>query len=341
MDEKEPRRNHPQEPDILALIRKRGETPNEDFLHDIIYTALRMVDDDIDRGEIKLLTAALKELRYAFSLFAPYRQIRKVTMFGSARTQRTAPAYKQAVKFSRSIVKHGFMVITGAAGGIMEAGNLGAGKEKSFGVNIRLPWEQVANPIIAKDRKLITFRYFFTRKLIFVKETDAVVLLPGGFGTHDEGFELLTLVQTGKSVPIPIIFLDEPGGTYWKTWEKFIRNFMHKKEMINEEDLSLFRVTDNATEACNEIMRFYSNYHSLRYVGDKLVIRMRHSISPTRLQQLNTQFKDILTKGEIRESIALPEEHEETELRSHPRLLFHFNRHSFGRLRQLIDSINQ
>lgn len=339
--EHERERRHPLNPDILSLIEKKGPSPHTEFIHDIIYNALRLIEEETDRSEVKLLNTALKELRYAFKVFAPYRQIRKVTIFGSARTQPNTPAYKQAMKFARQIVKKGFMVITGAAGGIMEAGNRGAGKEKSFGVNIRLPWEQLANPIVAKDPKLITFRYFFTRKLIFVKETDAVVLFPGGYGTHDEGFELLTLVQTGKSVPIPIVFMDEPGGTYWKNWHQFINKQMVRRGMINREDLSLFKITDDVNEACQEILRFYKNYHSLRFVRDKLVIRMHHSLTPKKMQRLNRDFKDILLSGEVKETVALPEEHDEVELRSNPRLIFAFNRRSFGRLRELIDAINE
>lgn len=344
MDEKDvkrPKRPHPLEAEIWDLIKKAGPGKNQEFIYDIIQTSLRLMGDKTDRGEVKLLNSAFKELRYAFNVFAPYQQIRKVTIFGSARTPSADPAYKQAKKFAQMIVKKGFMVITGAAGGIMEAGNVGAGKDKSFGVNIRLPWEQHANPVVHEDPKLITFRYFFTRKLIFVKETDAVVLFPGGFGTQDEGFELLTLVQTGKTVPIPIVYLDQPGGKYWKDWEKFIRDHMLRRKMICPEDFSLFKVTDSAAEACEEIIRFYSTYHSMRFVGDMLVMRLHRSLSQEKMRRLNGDFKDILVSGEITETIALPEEHEEVELRSHPRLIFHFNRHSFGRLRQLIDAINE
>jgi len=330
----------PAEREILNLFEKEITVKNSEFIEEIILSAFRLLHDHADRGEIKLINSAVKELRYALKVFAPYRQIRKVTIFGSARAPENSPDYKQAVKFARTMVKKGFMVITGAASGIMEAGNLGAGKEKSFGVNIRLPFEQRANKIIEGDPKLINFRYFFTRKLIFVKETDAVVLFPGGFGTLDEGFELLTLVQTGKSNPIPIICLEEPGGTYWKGWEHFIHTHMLKKNMIGPDDLSLFKITDSLAEATKEILNFYKNYHSMRFVGQKLVIRMLHGISKKKLDEINRNFLDILASGEFVESPALPEEHEELELRSHPRLIFHFKKDNFGRLRQLINEIN-
>lgn len=325
----------------MEILQEMEGLRHTEFVEEIIHSAVGLLRDHADRGEIKLINSAVKELRYAFKVFDPYLQIRKVTVFGSARTKKSSPDYKQAVKFARTMVKKGFMVITGAAGGIMEAGNVGAGREKSFGVNIRLPFEQSANQVIDKDPKLITFRYFFTRKLIFVKETDAVVLFPGGFGTQDEGFELLTLVQTGKTNPIPIICLEAPGGTYWKGWEHFIKTQMLKKKMINKEDLSLFTVTDSVAEASKEILNFYRNYHSMRFVGHRLVIRMNHGISEKKLLQLNREFQDIVATGEIIESPALPEELDEVELRAQPRLIFHFKRDNFGRLRELIDQINR
>lgn len=329
------------EQEIKNLLEKTGLDHHPEFIHQIIASALALSRDQADRGDIKLINAAIKELRYAFKVFRPYEQIRKVTIFGSARTPKNSPTYKQAKDFARLMVKKGFMVITGAASGIMEAGNVGAGREKSFGVNIRLPFEQGANPIVEGDPKLITFRYFFTRKLIFVKENDAVVLFPGGFGTHDEGFEILTLIQTGKSNIVPVVMLEEKGGTYWKGWQQFVEKELLHKRMISPEDLSLYKITDSAAEAANEITQFYKNYHSMRYVGDQLVIRMNHPVPEKKLHDWNREFHDILVTGLFQEQRALPEEKDDVELLDKPRLVFHFNRSSFGRLRQLINEINK
>src|SRR5207247_4698614 len=219
---------------------------------------------------------SLRELRYAFKLFAPYAGTRKVTIFGSARTQPSKTEYKQAAEFARKITAAGFMVITGAGPGIMQAGHEGAGPEKSFGANIRLPWEQAANPISQHDKKLITFKYFFTRKLIFLRHADAIVLFPGGFGTMDEGFEALTLMQTGKSRLMPLVLIDPPGATYWKTWDKNIREHLLRNQLISPDDLNLYHTTDDADEAVKIITRFYRNYHSMRFVYELLVIRLKH-----------------------------------------------------------------
>jgi uncharacterized protein (TIGR00730 family) len=279
-------------------------------------------------------------LRYAFRLFAPYARIRKVTIFGSARTQSDKPEYQQAVDFGRKIAKAGFMVITGAGPGIMQAGHEGAGPEMSFGANIRLPWEQSANPIILNDKKLVSFKYFFTRKLVFIKEADAIVLFPGGFGTHDEGFESLTLVQTGKSRPMPIVFLDAPRGTYWKTWKRYVEDHLLRRGLISPEDMGLFMVTDNIDDAVAEIKTFYRVYHSSRYVGDHFVIRLNALLAAPLVDELNRDFADILKEGVFEVVGALPEEEGEPEIAHLPRLVFRFNRLSFGRLRAMIDRIN-
>ena len=238
----------------------------EQLVQQLKETADKLIRDQANRGDIKLLTTALKELRYAFKVFAPYRNQRKVTVFGSARLPSDHPAYHQAVLFSRKIVEAGFMVITGAASGIMEAGHVGAGRENSIGVNILLPFEQEANAIIAGDIKLMHLKYFFTRKLLFVKESDAIALFPGGFGTQDEGFEVLTLVQTGKSHLFPIVMVDEPGGDYWKRWQSYIEDVLLARRMISPADLTLYKVTDSVDEAVAEITGFYRVYHSMRYV---------------------------------------------------------------------------
>jgi len=326
---------------VTSLIRQAGETANGELIKEMIVTALKLVGDRADRGDLKILNAALKELRYAFKLFAPYRHIRKVTVFGSARTKEEEPAYQQAVKFARLISQSGFMVITGAGDGIMKGAQEGAGRANSFGVNILLPFEQHPNKFIQDDPKLVTFKYFFTRKLIFVKEASALVLFPGGFGTHDEAYESLTLMQTGKGDIMPVVFLDEPGGTYWREWKAHVEQQMVKRGMISSEDMNLFAVKDQAEDAVREITDFYRIYHSARHVGDRLVIRLTRPISQEAIERLNSEFQDILTEGEIEASTALDAEVREKEFLHLPRLVLKFNRKSFGRLRQLINAINQ
>src|SRR5438874_1869348 len=269
-------------------------------------TADKLIRDQTNRGDVKLLSTALKELRYAFKVFAPYRNRRKVTVFGSARIGAEHPAYKEAVDFSRRVAEAGYMVITGAASGIMEAGHVGAGRENSIGVNILLPFEQEANPIIAGDIKLMHLKYFFTRKLLFVKESDAVALFPGGFGTQDEGFEVLTLVQTGKSHLFPIVMVDEPGGDYWRQWEKYIKEVLLARRMISPADLALFKVTDSVDEAVDEVLRFYRVYHSMRYVRGDLVLRLRHELPEGLLERVRAEFADIVVGGTFEQTHALP-----------------------------------
>src|SRR5215831_20266643 len=306
----------------------------------MIETCLKLLRDGSRVGDIKLLNAALRELRYAFKVFTPYRNIRKVSVFGSARLAQDSPPCRTAHEFARRITGAGFMVITGAGHGIMQACQQGAGRERSFGVNIRLPFEQEPNEFISKDAKLLTFRYFFTRKLIFIKEADAAALFPGGFGTHDEAFECLTLVQTGKTRPMPIVFLDAPRGTYWKTWKRYVEDHLLRRGLISEEDLALFKVTSSVEEAVEELLRFYRVYHSARTVGRDLVLRLVRPIAPAVVERLGQEFADIVASGSIEQRAALAEEADEPELASLPRLVFTFNRTNFGRLRQLIDRVN-
>src|SRR6266699_2685285 len=259
---------------IQELIACYGGDYNPDIVEDVIVNALKLLTDVKSRGDVKVIQTAVRELRYAFRLFEPYSQIRKVTIFGSARMQPDEVEYRQAVDFARKIAEAGYMVITGAGPGIMQAGNEGAGPEKSFGANIRLPWEQAANPVIQKDKKLITFKYFFTRKLTFVRHADAIVLFPGGFGTLDEGYEALTLMQTGKSRIMPLVLIDKPGGTYWKTWDKHVREHLLRDQLVSPEDLTLYHITDSTEEAVKFITRFYRNYQSTRFVRDLFIIRL-------------------------------------------------------------------
>ena len=326
---------------IHQLIEDAGGSPNADFLEDIITTAVKLREDELDRGDIKMMTTSLKEMRYALKVFHPYRHVRKVALFGSARTPAASADYKQAFQFSKGIAKKGWMVVTGAASGIMSAGNEGAGREKSFGVNIRLPFEQAPNPTIADDQKLINFKYFFTRKLIFIRESDATVLCPGGFGTHDEGFETMTLVQTGKATPRPIVLLDPPGSTYWKAWKAFLINQLAKKHFIDEDDMGILYFTHDAKAAIQYITHFYNNYHSSRYIDHRLVLRVKRPLKPQHLKDLNKNFKSILAEGKIEQFFQhFPEEENEPHTFELARLALHFNRRHFSKLMQLIDSIN-
>src|SRR3989449_27373 len=320
----EKRDKSPAEPElkrrIEELIAGKGGGHNSDLVADVVENALKLLHDVEDRGDVRVIQTAIRELRYAFKLFAPYANTRKVTIFGSARTQPSRTEYKQAVEFARKIADAGFMVITGAGPGIMQAGHEGAGPEKSFGANIRLPWEQAANPIIQHDEKLITFKYFFTRKLIFVRHSDAIALFPGGFGTLDEGYEALTLMQTGKSRLMPLVLIDRPGGTYWKTWDKNIREHLLRNGLISEDDLNLYQITDDTDQAVKWITRFYRNYHSMRFVKDLLVIRLNHVPAQSAVEGLNEEFADIASGGEIRIIAATPEEVEDQEAVRQPRI---------------------
>jgi uncharacterized protein (TIGR00730 family) len=327
---------------IDQLIQAHGGGENADLATDIIETALRLVDDKADRLDVKVITNALKEQRYASKVFAPYRDKRKVSVFGSARTKPETPEYQQAVAFGKAIVERGYMVITGGGEGIMGAAQRGAGRENSFGLNIRLPFEQAPNEEIIGDPKLINFKYFFTRKVCFIKESDAIVLFPGGFGTHDEGFEALTLMQTGKSLPKPLIFVDRPKGNYWKTWWRFVEDQLLDEALISKEDLAFFKVYDDVQDACDEIVHFYGNYHSMRYVKDALVIRVKHPVTEGLLRNLNNRFTGICVPGgKFQTSPPLPEEENEPDVRDLHRIVFPFNRTNFGRLRALVDVINQ
>jgi uncharacterized protein (TIGR00730 family) len=325
---------------VLKSLQAVRATPDGDLITEMVETVLKLIGDQTSRGDLKILNRALKELRYAFKIFAPYRRVRKTSIFGSARVGEDNPYYRMGAEFARRLTEEGFMVITGAGPGIMQSGNEGAGREKSFGVNIRLPFEQKANRMIRGDSKLINFHFFFTRKLVFVKETDAVAFFPGGFGTHDEAIEILTLMQTGKSQIVPMVFIDLPGSGYWQAWLDFVRKNMLASGFISEEDLDFFKVFDNTEAAVAEIKRFYSNFHSYRFVKRDLLIRLTRAPTPSLLKNLNENFRDILGGKAIRETEPLPEELEQPEAQKLYRILVPFNRRSFGRLRQMIDAIN-
>jgi uncharacterized protein (TIGR00730 family) len=325
---------------IQELIKFKGGGYNEGEVADIIENALKLLTDVQDTGDVRVIQTALRELRYAFRLFEPYAGIRKVTIFGSARTQPDRVEYQQAADFGKKIVRAGFMVITGAGPGIMQAGHEGAGPEKSFGANIRLPWEQGANPIIAEDKKLVTFKYFFTRKLIFIRQSDAIALFPGGFGTLDEGYEAITLMQTGKAQLMPLVLVDKPGGTYWKTWDIHVREELLRNKLISPEDLNLYQITDSTDEAVKIITRFYRNFHSTRFVRDLFIIRLKIAPSESALAALNEDFTDIIVEGKIQAVKPTPEEVEHNEHLELKRIAFNFNRRDYGRLRQMIDVLN-
>jgi uncharacterized protein (TIGR00730 family) len=325
------------------LVTEKGDRRSNvaDLVQTIKETADKLAVDGSTRGDLKILSRTLRELRYAFKVFAPYRRQRKVTVFGSARTQPDEPAYIQAVDFGRAMAEAGWLVVTGAASGIMEAGHRGAGRESSMGLNIMLPFEQSSNPVIAGDSKLVHMKYFFTRKLMFVKECDAVVCLPGGFGTLDEAMEVITLLQTGKRDMIPVVLLDAPGGQYWPALLDYVNNHLLKARMISPEDLALFKLTDSFAAARDEVLQFFRVYHSMRYVKNDLVLRLRTPLDPQLLAAFNSDFLDLLTDGHFQQREALPLERDEADLAQFPRLVFHFNRRNLGRLRMLIDAINR
>lgn len=328
------------EPEIVQWLERGRGSPNEELIAEMLQTVFKLAGDEADRGDLKILTRALKELRYAFKVFAPYRSVRKVSIFGSTRVAEDNPYYRMAVRLGRRLADEGFMVITGAGTGIMQAGHEGAGRERSFGVNIQLPSVQQPNRIIRDDPKLITFHFFFTRKLIFVKEADAGVFFPGGYGTHDEAIEALTLSQTGKSQIVPILLVDLPGKGYWKEWEDFVRRRMLNEGFISEGDLNFFKIVEDVEVALQEIKNFYRNFHSYRFVRESLVIRLRQPPGPALIEVLNRDFRDLLTGGEVRPTGPLADEADEPEALSLHRLLVPFNRKDFGRLRKMIDVIN-
>ncbi len=312
----------------------------EDLLESMRKTIDQLETDQTSRGDLKILGRTLRELRYAFKVFREFRRRRKLTIFGSARTSPDHPAYQAAVALGRRMAEHGWMVITGAGGGIMEAGHRGAGRTHSMGLNIMLPFEQRANDYIDGDPKLVTLKYFFTRKLMFVKEAAGVVCLPGGFGTLDETLETLTLLQTGKQTMLPMVLLDAPGGTYWEDFGRFVHRELLSSGLISPEDLALYRITDSVETAVEEVLRFYRRYHSMRYVRDLLVLRLCSPLGQESIDQLNVDFADILVSGTITQGEALPEERSETQLIDLPRLILKFNRRNLGRLRMLIDRVN-
>ena len=327
----------------MTKVRDRGRNSRvtvEELIDEMHKTVDGLGENGANRADLKLISRALKELRQAFRLFDGLRGGPKVTVFGSARLPAGSPACRQAESFGRAMARSGWFVVTGAGEGIMEAAHIGAGREHSIGVNILLPFEQPGNTVMKGNPNLIQTKYFFTRKLLFLKESSGVVLFPGGFGTMDEAFEVLTLLQTGKTHPFPVVLVDEPGGAYWARWRRFLEDSLLKTGMISADDFSLFRITSSVEEAVREILVYYRLFHSARYVGRDLVIRVRVPLSPEALAALNRDFPDLLAEGSISQGRALPEEADEPEIADLPRIVFRFNSRSHGRLRQLIDRLN-
>jgi hypothetical protein len=338
-----PAQQRPESRDVAELLDQLielvgGNPANYEgrLVRELLTASLKLLADGRTTGELKLITTAVKELRYAYRVFAEYDAPR-VTIFGSARTPEDHPDYQAALEFSRLMARAGWMAITGAGSGIMKAGHEGPGREASFGVSIRLPAEERANDVIAGDEKLVRFRYFFTRKLIFLSQADAVALFPGGFGTMDEAFETLTLVQTGKAAMLPITLIEGAGERYWEQWRDFIEGRLLARGMISADDLELFHIARDPADAAEHIIRFYRNYHSSRYVGDRLVLRLKQALRPEDVAKLDAEFSDLIATGHLQQRGALSGEDDHLEL---PRLVFAHTRRDYGRVRALIDAVN-
>ncbi len=323
------------------ILTAKGKDLRTLLYRDILLNALKCQRDELDILDLKIINRALAEFRHAACAFKSYRHVRKVSIFGSAREPKGSPYYKLAVRFAHHMAEKGFMVITGAASGIMKAGIEGAGIRNSFGANILLPFEKGLAKMIRDDPKVVRFKYFFTRKIFFVMEADAVTLFPGGFGTQDEGFEVLTLLQTGKAPPMPVILIELPGEDYWETWDRFIRRQLLRRRFISADDLSFYKIARSAEEAREWITSYYSTYHSLRQVKDKLVIRLESELKDAQVGRLNDMFPDLFESGKIFKTRALPEEKDEPSLKSKPRIAFIYNRKSAGRLNKMILMINE
>lgn len=337
-----PRQNSPETwaNEIIDLVNTLPHTEKGNWIKQALQVLLSLASEDTTTADWKIIARTLQDLEAGLAVFNPYRHTRKVTVFGSARISPSTEEYILAKEFSQALAKQGFMVMTGAGGGIMAAGNEGAGRDNSFGLNIQLPFEQGANAYIRDDEKLIGFKYFFTRKLFFLRESDAIALFPGGYGTQDEAFECLTLCQTGKQPPIPLVLIDKPGGNYWQAWDNYVKKHLIKKGLVSPDDNCIYTITDDLEVACEAINRFYRVYHSSCYVGDWLVMRLNGEPTDAEVAWLNQEFSDILVRGEIEKSAPLREENGDgTD--TLPRLVFHFNQRDLGRLYKLIRRLNE
>lgn len=325
---------------VSAVLGNAGNSLDTSLHRDLLLNALKCKRDGLSTLDLKVINRSIAEFRHACAVFGPYRDVRKVSIFGSARTPIAHPAYAMAADLGAALARAGHMVITGAASGIMRAGIDGAGPTNSFGVNITLPFEQLNAADFHPQFKLVRFKYFFMRKVFFVMEADAFALFPGGFGTHDEAFEVLTLLQTGKTPPHPVVLVDPPGETYWEAWDRFVRDHLLARGYISPEDTSLYRIVNSTDEAVAAIRHFYSTYHSLRNVGDLTVLRLEQALTPPQVMRLNRDFRDLLTQGDIEQRGPLPEEAGEPELADKPRLVLHVAHGRAARLHQLIHAIN-
>jgi uncharacterized protein (TIGR00730 family) len=326
--------------EIKKIARKYSEVHTRENFRQLLTTVIKLYLDKAVEHDLSMANITLKELRHIFRVFNPYRDIRKVVIFGSHRTPPDSHEYKMAQEFAQEMVKQGFMIITGGGGGVMEAGNCGAGKN-GFAIKIRLPLEMEPNPFVCKGEKLLNVRYFYTRKLAFIKESDATVLFPGGFGTHDEGFEVLTLLQTGKTPPRPIVMVDSPGNRYWKKWREFVEKELMREGYLTRNDKNLYKIVYSVKAAVKEIVGFYRVYHSIVYGKEQTIIRLNRRIPEAKLKLLSKKYKDILVSGQIRPSGPLSVEVRAKELLYLPRISLHFDGKSFGRLMALIRDINK
>lgn len=326
---------------ITALMESAGIDADRDLLFELLTSVVRMGREGVDRGDLKIANSTLKEMRYAFHVFDPYRQVRKAAMFGSARTAPDEPAYVAAQQLGRRLAEAGWMVITGGGPGIMTAGVEGAGPENSFAVSIVLPFEPAGAGPLVSDGKVINFRYFFTRKLTFMKESSAYVLLPGGFGTMDEAFELLTLLQTGREVPAPVVLFEPVGDAYWRSFRHFLEVELLDAGLINRDDLELFHITSDVEDAVDYLTRFYRVFHSLRHVGGRLVLRLEHDVTDADLAALNRDFADIVATGEIERCEPARVEVVDDDALDKARLRFRFVNARYARLHALIRRLNE
>lgn len=323
-----------------AVVADLGVSRDVRLAESLVSEALGLVADRPDTLDLKIAAAALAEMRAAYAVFAPFKDEPKVSIFGSARTRSDDPLYIQARDLTAKLAERGWMTVTGAGPGIMQAGMEGAGRARSIGVSIRLPFETGANSVIADDDKHVSMKYFFTRKLMLIKESQAFVCLPGGFGTLDETFELLTLTQTGKGLPVPIVLLDEPGDPYWESVDQLVRTQLIERGLVSSADTAMYTITDSCDEACRVIERFYSNYHSIRLLGDRLIVRMRQGPTGDQLAALNDRYAHLLASGSIVRADASRAERRDDDVVDLDRVAFDFTRHGYAELIAMIEDVN-
>ena len=326
--------------DLRRILADAGISDNADLVARILATGIGLGMDGADRLDLKIASSALTEMRAAFRLFAPYDDAPKATIFGSARTRPDDALYRQASEVAAALAARGWLVVTGAGPGIMQAAAEGAGPHNSLGVSIRLPFEEKPNVVVGESARNVAMKYFFTRKLMLVKESRGFVCVPGGFGTLDEMFELLTLQQTGKADPVPIVLLDAPGGGFWEGLRRFIDDHLLSSGVISDGDFDRVLITDSVTEAVDELTGFYRNYDSLRWVGKRLVLRLRAEPTDEEVAALNEEFAPMLTEGGIERRGPLTIEREDADRVDLPRLVLRLDQFRVGELYRLIRAVN-